>query len=167
MHKFYNCYWTITHKDKDGNILSQEKTKNALVDEGEESILKAYFQDDAPTSLYIGLGYGTIAHDSTMVEVAASIESTDGANGYQRIELSRDTTGWPTMGQDENDDWYIESKTVSLTADGGTIGPVNNAFLCTSFSGNSGSLICVVVPQLERTIQDGDSLEFSLKVTLQ
>ncbi len=63
-------------------------------------------------------------------------------------------------------DWRVISKTVTFSASGGTIGPVQYAFLATS-SDNSGKHVAFKGLSQERTINDGESLDVQITILQQ
>ena len=64
----------------------------------------------------------------------------------------------------ESGDYQAKTKTVTFTADGGSIGPVTKMFLCDVASGTAGLLIASRALSQERTLSDGESLECSFYV---
>jgi len=71
--------------------------------------------------------------------------------------------GFPTLEVDSEDYWRVVSKELTITASGGSIGPVDGAFLCTS-SGSSGTLIGTIATGVQRTILAGDSMIAQLMI---
>lgn len=163
-HVFYEGLWHIKHI-RNGKIISEEETKNILVDEGEKAIVDTFFRKNASSyfsadKFYIGLYKGTVSEST----VLSTIPNEPSGNGYSRIECERSNVGWPTLEQDEGD-WQVISKELSLTAVGGNIGPVNGAFLGTSLD-DFGVLIGAIAMKIERTIVAGDTIIFQLTVKL-
>lgn len=152
--------WNIKHIDKEGNILHEFERENALVNEGERVLLNAFFRGtEVPTSFYIGLCYGEYSEENQLVHIAN--EPT--GNGYSRQLIERSIIGFSTIELHEGD-YRITSKELSIEASGGSIGPVDKAFLCTS-SDASGNLLSIVnFPGGSRTIASGETLTFSLKI---
>jgi len=167
-HKFYECIWNIKCVDMNGKLRWEEEHPNILVDEGEKAILDVFFRDkdslyfsdlDNP-KFYVGLYRGTVTEST----ILATIPNEPTGNGYARLVCERSSVGWPTIEQDEGD-YRVISKEFTLTASGGTIGPVNGAFIGTS-SDNSGVLIGAVAMSIERTILSGDTIIFQMRVKL-
>lgn len=74
----------------DGLILPNNISKA-----GAAMILEAAFRNNAP-SLYVGLVVGAPSADMTMANM---LEPTIGLHGYGRIQIPRNNTGWPTVGE--------------------------------------------------------------------
>jgi hypothetical protein len=164
-HSWYEAIWDIKCYDKDGKLKWKEKRPNILVDEGEKAIVDTFFRAKASlyfaaTNFYVGLYKGTISEST----VLTTIPGEPSGNGYARIMCERSSTGFPTLEQHEGD-WRVVSKTFSLTASGGSIGPINGAFLGTS-SNDTGSLIGAVAMGIERTILSGDTVTFQLRIKI-
>ena len=113
-----------------------------------------FFGDD---DFFVGLYYGTISKAT----VLATVPGEPTGNGYVRNRIERTAVGWPTL-ESSNGDWRIVSKQVSLTASGGSIGPVQGAFVCTS-SDDTGTLISYIAFGIERTILAGDEVTMQIK----
>lgn len=84
----------------------------------------------------------------------------DGTNGYSRQSVSTDTSGFSVS--QSGGDWGFETATQTITASGGTIGPVNTLFLCTS-SDDTGWLLTTLPLNKERSISDGTSINIGLR----
>lgn len=154
--------WWFRHRNRAGYVKWEKfGLENAVVNEGEENVLKAYFTaESVPTEFYLGL-----ANDSILeTDGLGDIQGEPSGNGYSRALIERSTVGFPTIELHEGD-YRITSKTVTFTASGGDLGPVNVAFLSTT-SDNTGKLIAFAGLTLERTILDGDSLEGGLQIKL-
>lgn len=166
IHSVYECLWTITQK-RQGRVVWEILDKpNTLVDSGERAIIDTFFRNNAGnyfgmTDFWIGLYNGTVS-ETTVLATIPSEPSI--AYGYTRGKIERSSVGWPTIEKHEGD-WRVVSKTLSITASGGDIGPVNGAFLCTS-SDNTGTLIGVLSFGVERTIIAGDSFDIVMKAKL-
>ena len=157
-HVWYDCIWTITHV-RDGKVIWSEEKKNSLVDEGEKSLLNSYFRaTDSPTKFYIRLCRDSVLEADTLTD----IQNEPSGNGYAAVEVTRDSTGFPTIEMDSGD-WRVVSKEVSFTASGGDIGPVNTMYLATT-SDNLGVLIAFVDLSIERTALDGDTLYAQMRI---
>lgn len=154
--------------DKDGNELwrEPEPTYNILHDEGEQAILSAYFDTDAPgfgpppADLFIGLdNRATLAETDTL----ASLVTEPSTGGYARIAVST-TTGF-TLTQPV-DHYRATSTTVAFTATGGNIGTVTNRFLCTVDTGTAGLLLVSLALPDPLTINDGSTLNTNFIIGL-
>ncbi len=163
-HSWYECIWDIEHI-RNGKIIYQEQTKNILVDEGEKAIGEVFFRDKAAIyipsdTFYIGLYRGSVSESTTL----STIPNEPSGNGYGRESIERSAVGWPTVELHEGD-WRWVSKQVSITASGGSIGPVSGAFLGTSLD-NAGLLIGAVAMAVERTVIAGDTIAFQMRAKL-
>ena len=165
-HKWYEALWNIKIVDKDGIVLWEIKNKkNILVDQGEKAVVDTFFRAAAAsyfgsTDFYIGLYNGTISEST----ILATIPGEPSGNGYVRQLCERSLIGFPTLEQDEGD-WRVISKEITISASGGDIGPVNGAFLGTSLN-NTGSLIGAIAMGVERTIVSGNSIIFQMRIKL-
>jgi hypothetical protein len=159
MHKIWDCIWLVKHIGKDGNILSEERIPNALVDSGEKALIDTFLRNNGATyfsvdKLYVGLYHGTISEST----ILSTVPGEPSSSGYARQTLTRNNDGWPTIEQDDGD-WRTVSAELTITASGGDIGPITGAFLTTP-----NTLICSIASPIERTILDGESLVFQLRV---
>jgi len=150
----------------DGALKWSESRSNALANEGEYSILDTYFRGAAaPAGYYLRLYNTTPGLTSTLATLSASEPAT--ANGYNPANqgLAKNTTDWPSLSL-VTSHYEVTSKTVTITASGGTIGPVTYAAIATS-SDNTGKLVAYAPLSATRTLQVGDSLQITYKVRLQ
>jgi len=153
--------WTI-RQIRNGKVIYEETKKNIIPDEGEKALVDTFYRKN--DSLYfaadlfcIGLYRGSISEATTI----HTIPNEPSGNSYSRQPIERSSVGWPTIEKHEGD-WRVVSKTVTITASGGDIGPVSGAFLCTS-SDDSGVLLGAVAMTIVRTIPAGDKIEFEIK----
>jgi hypothetical protein len=152
----------MIHRNKEGEILDEAILQNTLMDEGEGNMLDVYYRGaTGPTSFFVGLFNDTPGETDSLTDLTG--EPT--TNGYERQEIEASETGFPTLALDGGD-FQAESKTVTFEADGGAWGPVTHAVLATS-EDNSGLAVAFVALQATRTLQDGDSLEFSINIKQQ
>ena len=156
--------WTVQHVRSGSVLWEVVDKKNRLVDVGERAIVDTFYRDKAAnyfgmTDFYVGMYNGSIS-ESTVLATLPN-EPTSGVYGYTRQVIERSDLGFPTLEKHE-DDWRVVSKVITYTAEGGDLGPVNGAFLCTS-SDNTGTLIGVLSFGLERTIIAGDSILLTVK----
>jgi len=144
-------YWDFVHVRKGKVIYEARMVKNALVDQGEQLILDTIFRNQAITSqFFVGLANDVISETDGLSDIAGE----PGGNGYARQALNRDLTDWPILVLHEGD-YRTESKEVVFAASGGSIGPINSAFLSTTLN-NTGKLVAFITLPLVRTILDGD-----------
>lgn len=87
---------------------------NNISKAGAQMILAAAFRNDVPT-FYCALVAGVPTPTMTMLNMT---EPTIGLNGYARISIPRNDTGWPN--QDESGgERFIESQFMAWAASGG------------------------------------------------
>ena len=111
---------------------------------GEEALLAALFQGvdtnfvAAGANLYLGLCNQTPAKADVMTDISTEPSV---ANGYARAAIARNITGFPTIEQ-VNGESRIVSLVLTFTASGGDFSAsFTRAFLCTSASGTTGTLL--------------------------
>ena len=163
MKKFHGLeqIWTMS-QIRNGRVLWTETKKNIIPDEGEEAFVDTFYRNNAASyfaadTFYVGFYYGSVGEST----ILTTIPNEPSGNGYARVAVERSNVGWPTKEFHEND-WRVVSKTITITASGGDIGPINGAFLCTS-SNNTGALIGAVAMKVSRTIPAGDKVEFTIR----
>lgn len=156
--------------DPQGNILwSEPMLDNILHDEGEISILSAYFDTDlanygAPVAnLYLGLDNRTTPAEA---DTLASLSGEPSGNGYARVALST-TTGFTIAASAPYN--QATSNTAVFTSTG-TIGPVKNRFLCTHITAVTSAanqrLIATVALASTRTLNNTDVLNTNIVLQL-
>lgn len=168
-HPFYNAVWTIKHLNKDGKVVHEEQTRNALVDEGESLMLDVFYRNqNSPTQFYARLCNQSGLDEATTLTTITGEPAMPGDplnTGYEPQLIERSAVGFPTLELHQGD-YRVISKQVTFTASGGEIGPVSAIFLATT-SGNSGKLVAFVILSMQRTLLNGDSLIASFTVKLQ
>lgn len=87
---------------------------NNISKAGAAMVLAAAFRDTVP-SFYAGLVVGSPTPDMTLSDM---VEPAVGTHGYARIAITRDETGWPTVGE-VGDSQYISTDWLTWTASGG------------------------------------------------
>jgi len=158
-HQFFEGIWNIK-QIRDGEVLWEITKRNALVNEGEKIILDAFFRgSNVPASFYVGFCYGEINEESQLVHIPNEPNS---ANGYARALLSRNEVDFPVLELNEGD-YQLTTKEMTITASGGSIGPLNKAFMATSAT-DVGFLLSFISLPTTVTIQDGDNITFSIKI---
>ena len=159
-HDWWEGIWTIKHVRK-GKVIWEETKRNALVDEGESIMLDSFFRSlNAPTEFYVRLAFDSIQETDGL----ANIQREPVGNGYSAQLLERSTVGFPTLELHEGD-YRVKSKEVTFAAIGGSIGPVNVAYLATT-SDNTGKLVGYVALSIERTILDGDEVYVAMTIKM-
>ena len=164
--------WAHGHGDLDIVVGSPEHdelirssiwTPNALADEGESDLLDVYFRGaTAPTGFYVGLLNSSPSDTTTLTTMTGE----PSGSGYSRKNLTRNSTGFPTLALDSGD-YRLVGAAVTFTASGGTIGPVTTSFLCSNAaSGTSGKFLVYNALAQSRTLADGDSLDVTIRIKL-
>ena len=160
-------YWTIRQFHKGKVIWEVVDRPNIIPDEGEKALVDTFYRANDSLyfpvdNFYVGLYSGSVAETTTLVTIGEAPSTGD----YSRQLIERSEVGWPTIEKNEGD-WRVVSKTITLTASGGDIGPVDGAFLCTSASGSTtGVLIGALAMKVTRTIPAGDNIEFTVKAKM-
>jgi hypothetical protein len=161
-HSFWLGEFEWEHRDKDGNIIDKWTTFNALANEGEENILDSYFRgENVPIDFYLMLVNDTPAIGWHLTDITGE----PSGNGYQRLQLTRNTSGWPTLALDSSH-YMVTSKQVIFEATGGSWGPVTFAILTTVPTGTSGPLIAFVPLSSSKTLDIGQTLACRVRVKL-
>lgn len=134
---------------------------NGLMDGGENNMLDVYYRgQNVPATFYLGLGNngGTVgipAEDSTL----ATITEVTG-DGYNRQEITRDSTGWPDLIKDTDGDWYVTSKKVAFTNSGTSDWTsADYLFITDAASGTTGNLIATIALNASRVLKPSDELD--------
>ena len=141
-------------------VADQPWSDNALVDEGEQSILATYFQGAAgPAGFFFRLYNDTPVDTDTLADLLNEVAGT----GYAPIAVARSTGDFPTLALDAGD-YMVTSATKQFAATGAWTDATVLA-LATS-SDNSGLLIAWVALSATRTLQAGDTLDVSMAVKL-
>jgi hypothetical protein len=161
--------WTFTHHARDGHVLAKWQEHNTLSKVADQRMLENYYRGGsaAGASFYIGLVDSTTPCSITKSDTFAALVAygEPSGNGYARVAVSKDGTGWVTSAASGND-WHIVSKVVTFTSTG-TIGPVYCAFLSDAASGSASDWHAWVALSTARTLANGESLDVSMDITLQ
>jgi hypothetical protein len=122
---------------------------------GAQAILEGFARNVVPV-FYAGLCNAVYEPDLTLADIE---EPTIGTNGYARIPIARDNTGWPIVG-DVNNEPYIESLALVWAA---VVGPFDKAvtrmFLTPEVSATVGNLYCLSGAMPEEFTVDTDTVE--------
>lgn len=165
-HQRLGFWWTIECKrGEHGRSLGledwSETVHNVLLDEGERNVLDLYFRaQNAPPTFYLGLHSGSLSDTSTLANVVEPSQS-----GYARQEITRNTTGWPTLALDAGD-FQAESTQETFTA-AATWTPVNKIFLASQSTGAVGSVLLEADLSTVRALVSQDTLNVTVKVKAQ
>jgi len=153
--------WDVVHKNKGGKVLNEFTKSNFLTNLGEKLVLLCLFRaEQVPDFFSLGLFYGTLTEESTLIQVP----NEPFGNGYSRQQLLRQASDFPSILLDEDGDYILYSKTLTITASGGTIGPVNGAFLVVTDTDDVETMIAVMSMPTTMTIQDAETLTFTIKI---
>ena len=162
----YKNIWTFCITDKDGNAIFKDSGPNNLTTIGQEWIMLSAFRKEYSTDrLFIRFANQVL----TQLDTLASITSEPVGNGYAAQELTRDLAGFPDIITVDTNS-VLRSKSVSMTASGGNIGPISVAFLSTSdgviIPDSSGELIAFKELPLTQTILSGNTGTVYMQITL-
>jgi hypothetical protein len=158
-HNLFRSVWTCRIL-RGGKVISEFFKENALVDQGELLVLNTFFRGlYIPDHFFVGLAFGAIGETSTI----GMIPNEPSGNGYARQTLTRDASGFTVLGMDEGD-YYIQTKTLEISASGGNIGPINKVFMGAELVDGTQFLVSYLNTPTEITIYDGDTFEFSIKI---
>ena len=134
---------------------------NEVCTEGLQAMLESYFtgEQSSPVNFYMGL-----CTDASIAEGAGLTDLTEvTGSGYARQTVPSDTNGF-TSASTGTGDWKVTTSTETFSATGTWTG-ATHAFLATT-NDNSGKLIAVAELSTTRTLQNGDSLQVSMELTL-
>lgn len=161
-HRGWEGIFEFEHRDRNGNVIWRHVTRNALADQGEQNMLDDYLRNqNAPSSFYLALFNDTPTDTDTL----ADLTGEPSGNGYQRQQIERNTTGWPTLELHEGD-YRATSKLVTFVAEGGSWGPVTHMILTNVASGTQGLLIAYAALSKSRTLDDGETLGCRIRIKL-
>lgn len=156
----------FVHKDADGNILYEtEFQHNHMTDDGNEEMYEVYFRGDSgPDSPFeIGLNQDSLSQTSSFTDLN---EVT--GTGYARESIDRDdtSTGFPSLGTNTDGDMEIETATVTFenTGESAWDGAVDG-FLISSDTTDGETLVCYRPLSATRTLQGGDTLDVTIRIT--
>lgn len=151
--------WHFKHYDKNGKIIWEDIIKNALAQEGGQSILDSYLRNqNHPPTFYFRLFNDT----PVKTDALSDLVNEASGNGYAAQEVPRSTGGWVSLALDAGD-YQATSSEETFSASGGSWGPVTYAVLATTTDA-SGKHIAFVQLSQSRTLQDGESLKVTMKI---
>lgn len=154
--------FVFSKNDKDGILIPDtvQRIRNTIVDEGEDEFLKMIMRADLSTiaaggNWYLGLCNQVPVETHVLTDITT--EPTIGVGTYARQIITRDSTGFPTLGR-VNGVGFIRSTVEVFAASGADFdAPFSRAFLCDVASGAgilfaySGALTTPI------TVLDGES----------
>lgn len=112
---------------------------NNITKSGAATILAAAMRNTVPT-FWVGLVDGVPDPDLLIEDL---VEPTIGTNGYGRIQITRDNTGWPTTGE-VNGESYIESDWLTWVATGGNFNQqIRRMMICSTQNGTTGNVFAL------------------------
>lgn len=112
---------------------------NNITTEGVRTILAAALRDTVPT-FWVGLCSAVYQPDLAIEDIT---EPTIATNGYARLAVARDSTGWPSDGE-VNGEVYFESLPLIWTPVGGPFDqPITRMFICGTETGLTGPVFCL------------------------
>jgi hypothetical protein len=157
--------FTITCRDKDGNLKWEEKTPNLVVNEGLKFMNDQFFGGSAYTAdWYLGLVEGpgasnTYAAGDTLASHAGWTEYTDYSGDRGAIAFDAATLADPSVAANGTPVVF------TITGSGGTVG---GAFLTNVDSGSSGILFSVSNFEApgDRAVVSGDVLNVTYQFSL-
>lgn len=148
---------------RNGRVIWEDRNLyNTLHSGGEQFLLQCLFATgdaSVPDSYYLGLDART---SIDVVDTMADLEDEPSENGYIRQALGSDG-GW-TISQ-VSDVYRAIGNIITFSADGGSWGPVTNLFL-TNRIDDDGILIASVLLSSELTLNDGDSINMRMSLSL-
>lgn len=127
---------------------------NNITTAGATALLAAALRNTVPT-FWVGLCSAVYQPDLQIEDV---VEPTIATNGYARIAVARDLTGWPSDGL-VNGEVYFESLPLVWQAAGGPFDqPVTRMFICQSEAGLTGDIIALSSSLPDDLLVDVDTL---------
>lgn len=122
---------------------------------GAQSILEGFARNTVPT-FFVGLCNAVYEPELSLADIE---EPTIATNGYARIPLPRDATGWPSDGLVNNEP-YIESLALVWSAVGGAFDKaITRMFITPEESALVGDLFCLSAALPEEFTIDEDTVE--------
>jgi hypothetical protein len=150
--------------DPDGSIAWEgEWTPNALLDEGEQSVLNVYLLEAANPTKYLALltaAPGETATMATMTEVFAPP-----LNGYSRVQVLN--TDWGAPGLDSGDYKTTAAEKTFGPASSNPWNSMTNIALVTTSTGTAGKLLLTVALSGTTTVNIGQSFKYTLATKAQ
>ena len=150
--------------DAHGNIRHrQEWTHNNLMNEGERNIFDAYLRGlNVPTAFWVKLYADTPVETDSLSSLS---NEPGGLLGYSPQQITRDATGWPTLGESGGDAEII-SRELTFRATSGTWPAVTHAVLATS-SDSSGKLVDATALDQTQQLASGEQIILTYRPVLQ
>lgn len=151
-------YILVEHRDSTGKLLYHNAA--ALINQGEESMIKDYFQN---VSIYIPSGFKVaLATDASFSETSTTFTEVAGT-GYAEISVAHNNTDWTAS--KPIDSWQVLSKNCVFTA-GGTWTIAKHVVLLATLNAVD-TLIAYASLTADRTLYNGDTLTVSIIMSLE
>lgn len=116
---------------------------NNITTAGAQAILASALRDDDSLTLWVGL-CDCVPDPGLQIEDVN--EPTLDTNGYARVQITRDLTGWPTIGT-VNGEPYAESGWIIFAASGGNFDKaIRRMFICEDEDATTGDVIALSTP---------------------
>lgn len=148
--------------DATGALKWTDVAHNSLTNEGQYLFLDVVLRGGtAATQFYVRLFNDTPVITDTISTLTGE---PSGTYGYAAQLIEKSATGWPTLALDSGNQ-QATSSVETITASGGSIGPVTYACLTTS-TDSSGKLVSFAPLSQSRTLAAGDSIQITYKVKL-
>lgn len=153
-------YVKAKHFDRDGNLIWENAS--ALINQGEEAILKGWFQAVAnyiPSNFKLNLAQdaaGSVAEDATTYTVVTG-------TGYAEVAIAHDNADW-TAALDSGD-WQVTSKNCVFTASAANWDAAN-VIVLEAVLNAADKLIAYADLSQTRTVGNGESLTTSIILKL-
>jgi predicted glycosyltransferase len=148
----------VEHRDASGKLLYHNLA--ALINQGEESVIKSYFQNVAvytPSNFKVNL-----ATDATIAEAATNYTAVSGT-GYAEVAVAHNNSDWTAT--KPVDSWLVTSKNCVFTA-GGTWTLAKKIVLSATLN-SVDILIAYADLTGDRQLYSGDTLTCSLVMSLE
>lgn len=143
------AYVLVEHRNAGGELLYHNAA--ALIDQGEESIIKSYFQavaNSTPSAFKVEL-----ATDATIAETATTYTKVAGT-GYAEVSVARDGTDWTAAFS--GGDWRVTSKNCVFTAGGTWTGATK--VVLEAVLNSVDTIVAYADLSATRTLFNGDTL---------
>lgn len=144
---------------RDGKVIYENAA--ALIDQGEESILKSYFQ--ASDILYTPSGFKVnLVTDASILETATTYTAVTGT-GYAEVSVARDAVDWSAAFS--GGDWRVTSKICTFVASASNWTTAEKVVLEATLNAVD-KLIAYADLSTPRTLVSGDTLVVTIILSL-
>lgn len=164
--KLHFVYGRGTVLNADGSVAWEEDwQRNALLDEGEQSVLEVYFREQANPTKFLALltaAPGETATMATMTEVFAPP-----LNGYARQAYTAGGGDWGATALNAGDYQTTASQKTFGPASSSAWTALTNVAIVTTSTGTAGKLILTIALSDTTTISIGQSFLYTTTVKAQ